>query len=368
MALKGLDIAFFGSSLLSAYWNGAATYYRGIIKVLHALGHRVTFYEPDIYDRQKNRDITVPSWARSVVYIADEQGLGEVLEMASESDVVVKTSGIGRFDGFLEEAVLRFQRRGAVVIFWDVDAPCTLDRVLHDSWDPFRKLIPRYDTIFTYGGGEPVVSAYRSLGARDCVPIYNALDPETHFPVPGEERFRGTLGFLGNRLPDREERVKEFFFRSAAMLPDRVFLLGGSGWERDVPDYPNIRRLGHVFTHEHNAFNCSNLAVLNINRQSMASYGYSPPTRIFEAAGAGACIITDAWEGIGQFLKPGSECLVARSGCEVAEYVRELNSSDAAIMGEAARRRVLAEHTYFSRAREVEQVLGTLVNREGVKL
>jgi spore maturation protein CgeB len=81
--------------------------------------------------------------------------------------------------------------------------------------------------------------------------------------------------------------VKEFFFRSAAMLPDRVFLLGGSGWERDVPDYPNIRRLGHVFTHEHNAFNCSNLAVLNINRQSMASYGYSPPTRIFEAAGAG---------------------------------------------------------------------------------
>jgi spore maturation protein CgeB len=75
MALKGLDIAFFGSSLLSAYWNGAATYYRGIIKELHALGHRVTFYEPDIYDRQKNRDITVPSWARSVVYIADEQGL-----------------------------------------------------------------------------------------------------------------------------------------------------------------------------------------------------------------------------------------------------------------------------------------------------
>jgi spore maturation protein CgeB len=100
----------------------------------------------------------------------------------------------------------------------------------------------------------------------------------------------------------------------------------------------------------------------------MASYGYSPPTRIFEAAGAGACIITDAWEGIEQFLKPGSECLVARNGGEVAEYVRELNSSDTAVMGEAARRRVLAEHTYSSRARDVEQVLGTLVNREGVKL
>ena len=42
-----LEIAFFGSSLVSAYWNGAATYYRGVIRALHARGHRVTFYEPD---------------------------------------------------------------------------------------------------------------------------------------------------------------------------------------------------------------------------------------------------------------------------------------------------------------------------------
>ena len=34
----GLDIAFFGSSLVSAYWNGAATYYRGIIRALAERG------------------------------------------------------------------------------------------------------------------------------------------------------------------------------------------------------------------------------------------------------------------------------------------------------------------------------------------
>jgi hypothetical protein len=33
-----MNIAFFGSSLVSAYWNGAATYYRGIIRALHELG------------------------------------------------------------------------------------------------------------------------------------------------------------------------------------------------------------------------------------------------------------------------------------------------------------------------------------------
>ena len=69
---KGLDIAFFGSSLVSAYWNGAATYYRGIVRALNALGHQVTFYEPDAFDRQKHRDIDPPDWIRSVVYDATD--------------------------------------------------------------------------------------------------------------------------------------------------------------------------------------------------------------------------------------------------------------------------------------------------------
>src|SRR5690606_20506316 len=64
----GLNVAIFGSSLVSAYWNGAATYYRGLIKALHARGHRITFFEPDAYDRQRHRDLDDPEWARVVVY------------------------------------------------------------------------------------------------------------------------------------------------------------------------------------------------------------------------------------------------------------------------------------------------------------
>ena len=46
-----MRIAFFGSSLLSSYWNGAATYYRGLLKALAARGHEITFFEPNAYDR-----------------------------------------------------------------------------------------------------------------------------------------------------------------------------------------------------------------------------------------------------------------------------------------------------------------------------
>src|SRR5438105_7341308 len=91
----GLNIAFFGSSLVSAYWNGAATYYRGIVRALHERGHRVTFFEPDAYDRQRHRDIDDPPWARVVVYPGtDESGVRRTLESARGADLIVKASGV----------------------------------------------------------------------------------------------------------------------------------------------------------------------------------------------------------------------------------------------------------------------------------
>jgi spore maturation protein CgeB len=354
----GLDIAFFGSSLVSAYWNGAATYYRGLVRALHERGHRVTFFEPDAYDRQKHRDIEDPSWARVVVYpSADDTGVRRALADARGADLIVKASGVGAFDALLEEAVLGLRRAGNLIAFWDVDAPATLDRVERDPADPFRGLIPQYDLVLTYGGGDPVVTAYEHLGARQCVPVYNALDPSTHHSVPPDPRFAGDLGFLGNRLPDREARVEEFFLRAAAALPGRRFLLGGSGWG-DKPLPSNVTYVGHVYTRDHNAFNCTPSAVLNVNRESMARYGFSPPTRVFEAAGAGACLITDRWEGVELFLDPGDEILVAGDGPEVAAHLDGLSPARAASIGAAARRRILSEHTYAHRAVQLETLLG----------
>jgi spore maturation protein CgeB len=356
-------IAFFASSLVSAYWNGAATYYRGIVRALHERGHRITFYEPDAFERQKHRDIDDPPWAKVVVYSAQsEDDVLRTVDEARGADLVVKASGVGVHDALLERAVLDLQGPRTLVAFWDVDAPATLDRVQGDASDAFRPLIARYDIVFTYGGGEPVRRAYLALGARDCVPVYNALDPTTHHPVPADERFAADLGFLGNRLPDREARVEEFFLRAASLLPQRSFLLGGNGWQdKAVP--ANVRFLGHVYTADHNAFNCTPRAVLNISRESMARYGFSPATRVFEAAGAAACLITDAWEGLETFFEPGTEVLVAHNGDEVAEHVRSLDAATSRRIGRAAYDRVLAQHTYAHRAAQVDEILqGTRVH------
>ncbi|MFL5054367.1 MAG: glycosyltransferase, partial [Microvirga sp.] len=232
----------------------------------------------------------------------------------------------------------------------------TLDEMRRHEGHPVRRALGSLDLVLTYGGGPPVVEAYEGFGASRCVPVYNALDPTTHCPVEPDPRFAADLSFLGNRLPDRESRVDQFFLEPAAALPGRKFLIGGNGWESKAMP-ANVRSVGHVFTHEHNAFNCTPLAVLNVARDSMANIGFSPATRVFEAAGAGGCLITDAWEGIEHFLEPNVEVLVARDGADVAEHLRSLTPERARTIGDAARARVLAEHTYTLRGAQVDAIL-----------
>jgi spore maturation protein CgeB len=358
-------LAFYGSSLLSSYWNGAATYYRGILRALAAEGWELTFHEPDVWDRQKHRDIDPPDWCRVNVYQGSPEGLRQAAGRAGEADAVVVASGIGYEDDALRRAVLDRARPGALRLWWDVDAPATLATLQGDAAHPLHRDLPEFDAVLTYGGGDPVVRAYRALGARDCLPVYNALDPSTHFPVPPEPRFAADLAFLGNRLPDREARVDAFFLAPARALPDRRFLLGGSGWDPGALPR-NVRALGHVGTREHNAFNVTPRAVLNIARDSMAATGFSPATRVFEAAGAGACLITDAWEGVELFLEPGREVLVSRDGQDVQTILAGLTTAEAQAIGERARARILSEHTYAHRARDLSAHLARLMQKEAL--
>jgi len=352
-----MRIFVIGSSITSSYWNGAATYYRGIYGSLARMGHQITFAEPDAYDRQNHRDQGDFSYVRSLVYQSPAD-LDLLLESAAGSDLVIKHSGVGVDDDWLEREVLRLRSPETKVAFWDVDAPATLGRVESNPGDPFAPLIPQYDLIFTYGGGDPIVSRYTSLGAQECYPIYNALDPRSHYPVGLDPRFACDLAFVGNRLPDRECRVEQFFLRAAELAPDLSFVLGGEGWS-GKPMPGNVRWIGHVATADHNTVNCSARMVLNINRECMADVGFSPPTRVFEAAGASACLITDAWPGVDHFFAPGTEILLASSAEQILEHLRKIPAAQAQEIGRAMRKRALRDHTYDLRAVEVDRILST---------
>ena len=358
-----MRIAFYGSSLLSSYRNGAATYYRGLLRNLAARGYDITFYEPDGGERQQHRDIDTPGWCHSVVYPPTADGVRRVVAEAAKAEIVVKASGVGVFDNELLAGLLAVSRPDAVRLYWDVDAPCTLQQIRRNDLHPLRQALPHLDGVMTNGGGPPVAAAYTALKARRCVPVYNGFDPVTHHPAQAEHRFAGDLGFLGNHVPDREARAEEFFLRPAKLLAGRRFMLGGAGWgEKWVP--PNVTKLGHVTSSEHNAFNRSCLAVLSVAREGMAATGFSPATRVFEAAGAGACLITDHWEGIGYFLKPGEHVLIARDGQDVAEHLERLTPQQAKETGLRALEHVLMHHTYANRAADVDAMLRSAFQRK----
>lgn len=351
-----MRIAFFGTSLVSSYRNGAATYCRGLLHALAERGHHITFHEPDLPEREAYRDIPDPDWARVEVYSPDRAGVTMAIEHARAADVVIKASGVGVFDSLLDASLPGLRRPGLTVIYWDMEPVVTLERVQAEVNDPLRILLPLYDMVMTRGGGRPVVASYLKLGARTCVPVYNAVDPRTHHPAPPDDAYAADAVFLGNRLPDRDERVAAFLLRTAEGLPHRRFLIAGAGWEA-VRLPANVVALGHVPTPRHNVLHCSARAVIAIARDAMARHGLSPSSRLFEAAGAGACIISDDWTGLESFLEPGREVLVAGDGDDVIAHLEELTPAKAARIGDGARQRVLGMHTFAHRSALVEAVL-----------
>jgi spore maturation protein CgeB len=349
-------LAFFSSSLGSSYANGTAAQCHGLLKALAGAGWTITFHEPRAGIRTSVPVAPQPAWARAVSYDSeDESDLQRLVDEARQADVVVNAAG----DAWLGATLLAARRTGQVCVYWDADPSATLDRLARNG-EARSPDLGAYDLVVTSGGGPDVVRAYESLGVRSCVPVYNAVDPEAHYPVPPDPRFLGDLALLASRLPDREARIDEFFLDPARRLPRHRFVLGGYGWAgKNVP--PNVDRLGPVHTRDHNAFSGTPQAVLHVQRDGMARLGFFPPARLFEAAAAGACLVTDPWEGAPGFFEPGAEMIVAGSGEAVAEEIQRLTPARARQIGAAARRRVLAGHTYHHRAAGFERLLGVAV-------
>lgn len=350
-----MKLFVFGASLTSSYWNHAVDYYRGIYKNLADFGFQITFAQPDPYPWQEHRDGGDYNYAELMVYDSPYD-LPAMFTRASEADLVIKHSGVGEADELLNQGVLGCKSADTQVAFWDVDAPATLAAVEHDAFHPFRALIPEYDYIFTNAGGPRLIERYERLGARVCHPIYNGLDSTIHYPVPPDSRRACDLLFIADQPLAGERRVEQFFLAAAEMAPEFTFALAGEGWDsRSLPH--NVRCFGSVDASHHNWLHGSARMVLNLTSESQAEMGYSPSSEMFEAAGAGACVITGPWEGVETFFEPGCQILVAHDASEIVDLLRTVDKKLAREVGGAMRRRALQEHSYAMRALQVREIL-----------
>jgi len=357
-----VKIVVFGLSISSSWGNGHATLWRGLCRALAARGHRVVFFERDVPYYAAHRDRTeVPGCALCLYSEWAEVETRARAELA-DAEVGMVTSycpdGVAAAEAVLASPAWRRT-------FYDLDTPVTLDRLR--AGEPVPYLGPRglrdFDLVLSYTGGRALAELQTRLGARRVAPLYGSVDPEVHGPVPKVEHYRADLSYLGTYAEDRQAMLDRLFVQAARLAPGRRFLIGGAQYPACFPWAENIYFVRHLPPAEHPAFYSSSRLTLNVTRRAMAEMGYCPSGRLFEAAACGAPILSDDWEGLSGFFRPGEEILIAR---DTSDALAAVGLSDAALAGIAARARAraLEEHTAGRRAAELEAALSAAPARE----
>jgi spore maturation protein CgeB len=355
-----MHIVVFGLSISSSWGNGHATLWRALVKAMLRRGHTITFYEKDVPYYAAERDLQVlPEGGKLRLYSRLEEIRAEAERDLNDADLAMCTSFCP--DGPAASELIAMSRAG-VRAFYDLDSPVTLD-ALNDGRVAYLPPtgLSDFDVVLSYTGGRALEELQHRLGATRVEPLYGSVDPESHFPVPPREDFRASLSYLGTYAEDRQQALERLFLCPARLLPRSRFLLGGAQYPNDFPWAENIAFARHVPPPLHSAFFSSCRATLNITRGVMERYGYCPSGRMFEAAACGAPLLTDWWEGLDQFFKPGVEVLPVQ---DTQQVVQALSLSDAELlaMASAARERTLAEHTGMHRVMELEQICESVRN------
>lgn len=350
-----MRLVIFGLTVSSSWGNGHATIWRGLCGALARQGHQIKFFERDVSYYAQHRDLNSGNSYELMLYPSWDEIAESARDAVNHADCAVVTSycpdARAAADLILDAPI-------GMRIFYDLDTPVTLDRLRGGEdveYLPTYGLEP-FDLVLSYTGG-PALDELRSLlGAKRVAPLYGSVDPSVHQPTAAKERYRANLSYLGTYASDRQSKLQDLFIEPARKSPDKRFVLGGALYPVEFPWTNNIWFVRHVPPPEHPAFYCSSDLTLSVTRAAMAEMGYCPSGRLFEAAACGTPIVSDYWPGLEDFFEPGREILVVSSAGEVQEAL-SLSTDQRRRIGEAARRRVLAEHTADHRGLELLSLL-----------
>lgn len=350
-----MKLVVFGLSVSSSWGNGHATLWRGLIRALASLGHRVVFYERDLPYYANHRDLA--GWADGELrlYPAWNTILPQARADVEDADVSIVTSYCP--DGVAAAELLLSAATG-LRVFYDLDTPITLERLRNGESVPYLGPdgLADFDLVLSYTGGAALEELKHRLGARRVLPLYGSVDPLVHYPVASVDRYRADLSYLGTYAEDRQLALLRLLVEPARRLSNRRFLIGGAQYPQVFPWSDNIFFVRHLPPSEHSAFYSSSRLTLNVTRAPMAGMGYCPSGRLFEAAACGVPVLSDSWEGLSEFFEPGSQILVANT-TEEAIAALETSDEQLARMSRAARDRTLIDHTADRRASQLVAAL-----------
>jgi spore maturation protein CgeB len=344
-----MKITIFGLTISSSWGNGHATLWRGLCKALARLGHRVVFFERDVPYYANNRDVRSFEEIDLVLYASWEAIEHRVWRELATTDAAIVTSYC---PDAIAAAECVFEASRPISVFYDLDTPVTLSQIRNGLPVPYigSRGLSDYDMVLSYTGGAALGQLRRELGAKRTRPLYGHVDPDLHRRVANDVRFQSHLSYLGTYAADRQALVDELFIEPARARPQSAFVVGGAQYPAIVSWPSNVSFVEHVPPAEHASFFSSSMLTLNVTRGAMASMGWCPSGRLFEAAACGATLVSDTWDGLEEFYSPGHELLLAKNREDVLAAL-DMDEAQIRRIGAAARERTLDEHTCHDRAR-----------------
>jgi spore maturation protein CgeB len=238
----------------------------------------------------------------------------------------------------------------------------TLAALEHDGCEYIsREQVPAYGLYLSFTGGPTLRRIEHEFGSPMARPLYCSVDPDLY--KPSDQPIAWDLGYLGTYSRDRQLGLETRLLDPARLWPSGRFVVAGPQFPPSIHWPPNVQRIIHLPPTAHANFYGAQRFTLNLTRSAMIRAGYSPSVRLFEAAACATPIISDAWDGLGDFFRPGEEILISSSAADTLEYLKDFPHERAVDIGARARARILAAHTAEHRASELESYVAEVRER-----
>lgn len=298
----------------------------------------------DKFIRRTVQTLITPLWARH---------LDRILTKQPDIDaVVVLTAPLNHLVGVAAEIQ---RKHNKPVFYYDGDVPASLPSMsgFASGFRIYQGANPAEYTAFisnSKGGEAPL----KALGAKAVHTVFYGADPDVFSPISVPKQDIDVM-FYGHGREYRQGWVADMIAAPSDAMPEARFAVRGT----KLGDLGRTELLPYLSFSKLREYACRSKINLCITRLAHASVYGSSSSRPFELSAMGCCIVANPYAGIEEWFEPGKELFVVNSGEEAIDRYRYLLAHDAErqAVGQAARERVLKEHTFQHRAKQLVGII-----------
>lgn len=246
------------------------------------------------------------------------------------------------------------EKHGKPIFYYDGDVPASLPNMKGFA-SGFRIYqgadLTEYTAFISNSTGG--CDMLEQLGAPKAYALWYAADPDLFSPLDVTQDV--DVFFYGHGREYRGEWIDAMIKTPSLSMSDARFAVRG----RNLGDIGNTEMLPYLSLSRLREYSNRSKINLMITRGAHASVYGSSSARPFELASMGACIVANPYEGVEEWFEPGKELFIVNSAEEAMDRYRYLLAHDdeRRRISQAARERLLKQHTFRHRARELQAIV-----------